>query len=131
MLTLYTVATGAPLEMEISLVASFLTLHLSGLRGSHHCIPRGILITTPLLRSNLSRGSMITSDRVCGWRPLARASTCTLIPPGSDDMALLTRKTQSSVPSSSHTAPFAIVGLSAFVWMGVENSSPGCRLEGG
>ena len=114
-LLLYTVAIGTPSEMEIGLVATFGALHLRGFLGSHHCIPREIPISTPRLRLNLWCGLVITSNRVCGWGPLTRASTCTLVPPGSDDTALLRRKTQSSVPLSSHTAPSAIVGLSASV----------------
>ena len=131
LLTLYTAATGTPLEMVIGLVVTFVTLYLGWLPGSHHCIPRGIPISTSRLRLNFLRGSMITSNCVCGWGPLTRASTCTLFPPGNDDMALLRRKTQSSMPSSSHTAPSAVVRLSASVWLGVGSSSPGCRLEGG
>ena len=58
---------------------------------------------------------MITGNRDCGWGTLTRSSTCTLIPPGSDDTALLRRKTQSSVPSSSRTAPSTIVGSSVSI----------------
>ena len=131
LLTLYAVATGTPLEIEIGRVATFVNLHLSGLPGSHHCIPRGIPISIPRLRLNFSRGSTITSSRVCGWGPFTRASTCTLVPLGSDDTASLRRKTQSSVPSSSHTAPPLAVELSVSVRLGLENSFPGCRSEGG
>ena len=131
LLTLYTVATGTPLEMEIGLVATFVTLHLSGLPGSHRCILRGIPISTPSLRLNFSRGLVITSNHVCGWGPLTRASTCTLVRPGSDATALLKCNTQSNMPSPSHTAPSTAVGLSVSVWLGVGNSSPGCWFEGG
>ena len=131
LLTLYTVATATPLEIEIGLVATFVTLYLSGLPGSHHCIPRGIPISTPRLRLNFSRGSTITSHRVCGWGPLTRASTCTLVPPGSADTELLRRKTQSSVLSSFLTAPSTAVKLSVSVWLGVGDSSPACWSEGG
>ena len=58
---------------------------------------------------------MITGNHDCGWGTLTRSSTCTLIPPGSDDTALLKRKTQSSVPSSPRTAPSTIVGSSVSV----------------
>ena len=74
---------------------------------------------------------MITSNRVCGWGPLTRASTFTLVSPGSDDTPFLRRKTQSSVLSSSRTAPSAVVELSAPVWLGVGNFSPGYWFEGG
>ena len=131
LLTLYTVATGTPLKMEIGLLATFVTLHLSGLPGSHHCIPRGIPISTPRLRLNFSRGSTITSSRVCGWGPLTLASTCTLVPPGSAATASLRRNTQSSVPSSSHTAPSTAVELSVSAWLGLRDSSPGCWPDGG
>ena len=131
LLTLYTVATGTPLEMEIGLVATFVTLRLSGLPGSHHCIPRGIPISTPRLRLHFSRGSTITSSRVYGWGPLTLASTCTLVPPGSADTASLRRNTQSSVPSSSHTAPSRAVELSVSAWLGLGDSSPGCWCDGG
>ena len=64
----------------------------------------------------------------CGWRSLARVSTCTLVPPGSNDTALLRRKTQSSVPSSCHTALSTIVGSSVSVWVGATDSlSPQVR----
>ena len=131
MLTLYTVATGTHLEIKVGLVATFVTLHLSGLAGSYHCIPWGIPISTPRLRLNISCGSTTTSSRVCGWEPLTRASTCTLVPPGSADTASLRRKTQSSVPSSSHTAPSTAVELFVSVWLGVGDSSPGCWSECG
>ena len=39
--TLYTVATGTPLEVKIGVTATLVALHLSGLLGSHCCIPRG------------------------------------------------------------------------------------------
>ena len=48
--TLYTVATEIPLETEIGVVVRFVTLHLSGFHGSHHCIPRGTPISIPRLR---------------------------------------------------------------------------------
>ena len=131
LLTLYTVATGTPLDVEIGLVATFITLHSSGLPGSHRCIPRGIPISPPCLRLDFSRGLTITSSRVCGLGPLTRASTCTLVPPGSTDTASLRRKTQSSVPSSSHAAPSTGVELSVSVWLGVGESSTGCWSEGG
>ena len=125
----HTVATGTPLEIDIGRVATFVTLHLSGLPGSHHCIPRGIPISTPRLRLNFSRGSTITSSRVCGWGPLTRAPTCILVPPGSADTTLLRRKTQSSVPSSSHTASSAVVELSVSVWLGLGTPFPVADLK--
>ena len=124
-------ATGTPFDIEISLVAIFVILLLSGLPASHHCIPGGIPKSPSRLRLNFSRGSTITSNHVCGWGPLTRASICTLVPPGSADMALLRGKIQSSVPSSSHTAPSTAVGKSVSVWFRVGDSSPGCWSEGG
>ena len=119
---LYAVATGTSFEMEIGVVAAFIILHLSGFRGSHHCIPRGTPISIPRLRLNFSRGSMITTKRNCDSGSLTRASTCTLVSPGSDDTPLLMRRTQSNVPLSSHTALSKLIGPSAAVWVGVEGS---------
>ena len=129
--TLYVVATEARLEMEIGVVATFVTLHLSGLLGSHHYIPRGTPISTSRLRLNFSRGSMIRSNRDCGRRPLVRASTCTPVPPGSDGTALLRHKTQPSVPSSSHSVPSTLVGSSVPVRVGAGDFLSGRRLGGG
>ena len=39
--TLYTVATGTPLEVEIGIMATLEALHLSGLLASRYSIPRG------------------------------------------------------------------------------------------
>ena len=129
--TLYTVATGTPLKREIGVVATFVALHLTGLPGSYHHIPRGTSISTPRLRLDFSRGLMITSKRDYGWGPLTRASTCMLVPPGSGDTSLLMRKIQSSVPSSSHVALSTLVGSSLSVWVGVGDSRSGRRLGGG
>ena len=74
---------------------------------------------------------MIISNHDCGWRPLTRESTYTPVPPGSDGTALLMRKTQSSVLSSSHTALSTLVGSSVSVWVGAGDSCSGRRLGGG
>ena len=69
--TLYIVATGTPLEMEVGVVATFLTLELSGLPSSHHGMQRETPISTSRLKLNFSRGSTITSNPDCGWGLLA------------------------------------------------------------
>ena len=54
-----------------------------------------------------------------------------LVPPGSDDTPLLRCKTQSSVPSSFHTALSKLVGSSPPVWVEAGDSRSGRKLGGG
>ena len=70
---------------------------------------------------------MITSNRGCGLGPLTQTSACTLVPPGSDETALLRRKTQFSVSFSSHITPSMIVGSSVSVWVGAGDFLSGRR----
>ena len=62
--TLYTVATGTPSMMEISMMVTFVTLHLSGLPGSHHCMPRETPISTLCLRLDFSRCLIMPKTRL-------------------------------------------------------------------